>query len=195
MGCKTSDFLCTSGFLPKMHSSQTQWAITPSGCRSGSISGVQSHTRVSSTFLAALFYLPCITVAKQSRHLQSALCADLDILPARLETKFLELVPCSTSLSAFLLAQDHAQSTLPIPWNRTAVVLQGEGNSISSFLIPAKDWDDKGLTQWDTALAPVATPTLFQCQWSAMGQLSTTFPLQCIFQMSPRLPKWHPKII
>lgn len=144
-----------------------------------------------------LHYFTCHVLQQPSR---AGICSQLFVLTLTSflpgwKQKFLELVPCSTSLSAFLLAQDHAQSTLPIPWYRSAVVLQGEGNSTSSFLIPAKDWDDKGLTQWDTALAPVATPTLFQCQWPAMGQLSTTFPLQCIFQMSPRLPKQHPKNI
>lgn len=113
MGSKPVISCVLPGFVPKMHTPQSHWAIPPSGCRSGSIWGVKSHAWVSSSFLAALLYLPCVTAVKQSRHLQSALCADLDILPARLQTE----VPWScffqNILTAFLLAQDHGQWLFP----------------------------------------------------------------------------------
>lgn len=176
---------------------RTHWAITASGYRSGSISGVNSHARVSSSFPAALFYLPCFLQAmKQSRHLKSAVCADLVHPSCKAGNR--------SSLNPSLPERPYQHSWWPriVPRRlspqlyRTAMVLQGEDNSTAFCFLsysskrPLADMlrHSPGTRSYSNIVpwVPVASCGTTQCM---------TLEVKCIFQTCPKLPKWCAKNI
>lgn len=119
---------CLQALFLRSTSPHTHWAITPSGYRSGGISGVNSHTLVSSSFPATLFYLPCLW-QQWSRvgTWRGCLCWPcVSSLQGR-KQQFLKPIHSSALLPAFLAAWDHARDSPQ--WYRNALVMQGEDNS------------------------------------------------------------------
>lgn len=174
-----SSSTCFQALFPRHTPTHTHWAITPLGYRLGSISGVNSHARVSSGLPTVLLYLPCLLQQWSRVGTWSQLFrADLAHPSCKVGNRS-SLDPSlpEHSYQQFLAAQDYAQVTLlPVALGpqqccreRTTLLY------FASFLFPAKGlW----LTWWDTTLALTAIPTLFHgYQWPAVKQLSV-WPLQ-----------------